>query len=424
MAINLQTATLDELRAERKRLNDRIRTGGLSPSQLANVQRNLEAVKQQITNLGQSTNIATPIETTIDGYDITSPSVAQPSTVTPEQIGDGSISNPPTQTPINPNDVNNNGIPDNIEAAQLQIDAQARAAAASRNLQLQEAAANKKAAIDVLKDTIKVYFTQSGDDRFVNNIASIIDDYARQGYTAETISVLLPTTEPYKARFSGNTGRLAAGLSALSPAEYLQAENQYNEVLKRFNLGDLAQRDTFSTLISGQVSAAELTDRVVNVYDRIRNADPALRSEIDRVESLSRGQLSDADFAKALLTGETGANELKRKISTAEISAEARQRNLSVARAQELQQLGVTREEARAGFETIAQARPVFEKLTGIYDREQLDPEQSQTELEREVFQGMASERRKRVTQREQATFSGRSGLASSALSSQRAGQI
>jgi hypothetical protein len=206
--------------------------------------------------------------------------------------------------------------------------------------------------------------------------------------------------------------------------EYLQAENQYNEVLKRFNLGDLAQRDTFSTLISGQVSAAELTDRVVNVYDRIRNADPALRSEIDRVESLSRGQLSDADFAKALLTGETGANELKRKISTAEISAEARQRNLSVARAQELQQLGVTREEARAGFETIAQARPVFEKLTGIYDREQLDPEQSQTELEREVFQGMASERRKRVTQQEQATFSGRSGLASSALSSQRAGQI
>jgi hypothetical protein len=270
----------------------RIRKGGLTAGQLRNAERNIDTIRQQLTTLQQTTQ-EVPTEVIEENL----PVIEE----TTEEIGDGSIAEPPVNV-VNPNDVNNNGIPDNLEAAQVQVDAQARAAAESRNLYLQEAAANKKAAIDVLKDTIKVYFTQSGDDRFVNNIASIIDDYARQGYTAETISVLLPTTEPYKARFSGNTGRLAAGLSALSPAEYLQAEDQYNEVLKRFNLGDLAQRDTFSTLISGQVSAAELTDRVVNVYDRIRNADPALRSEIDRVESLSRGQLSDADFAKALLT--------------------------------------------------------------------------------------------------------------------------
>ena len=285
-------------------------------------------------------------------------------------------------------------------------------------------AAKNKNAREFLIASLQPYFASAQDTGFLDQLTKVIDDYISQDYDIDTISVLLPQTEAYKTRFKGNEERAKAGLSMLSPAEYIQSEEQYNEILKRFNLGDLSTRDTFATLIGGQVSAAELTDRVVNVYDRIRNADPALRAEMDRVEALSRGQLSDADFAKALLTGGTGAEELKRKITTAEISAEARQRNLSVGRAQELQQLGVTREEARAGFETIAQAQPVFEKLTGIYDRTALAPEESQTELEREVFQGMASERRRRVAQQEQASFSGRSGLAGSALSTQRAGQL
>jgi hypothetical protein len=420
MAINIQTATAQQLIDERKRLNQRIKSGTLSAGQLTNAQRNLDAVRQQLTLLQQTTQ-EVPNEIITENQNTNTNETEE----VVEEIGNSNNVNKPKETAVvNPNDVNNNGIPDNLETAQLQIDAQAKAAAETRRLYLEDAATKRKTALDILKESIKPYFSQSGDEVFINQLSSIIDNYAKQGYGSEEISVLLPQSEPYQTRFVGNRGRLAAGLSALSPAAYINAENDYNEILKRFNLSDLARRETFSELISGQVSADELTDRVVNVFDRIRNADPALRAEMDRVEALSRGQLSDADFAKALLTGETGANELKRKIATAEISAEARQRNLSVARAQELQQLGITREEARTGFETISQAQPVFEKLTGIYDREQLDPEQSQTELEREVFQGMASERRKRVTQREQASFAGASGLASSALSSQRAGQI
>jgi hypothetical protein len=422
MAINIQTATVEELRLERKRLNDRIKAGGLSPGQLRTVQSNLSTVKSRLSTLGQSV-VDTPEETTIDGYSIDSPSVQPATTSAPqEDIGDGTIAEPSTNV-INPNDVNNNGIPDNVEAAQLQVAAGERAEAERRRLFLEDAAANKKTAIDVLRESIKVYFTQSGDESFVTELSAIIDDYARQGFDSATISVLLPQTVPYQTRFSGNKGRLAAGLSALSPRDYIDAENNYNEILTRFNLKDLSKRNTFSSLISGQVSAAELTDRVVNVYDRIRNADPALRAELNRVESLG-GNITDADFAKALLTGTEGANELKRKISTAEITAEARIRQLGVGSAAQLQQLGITREQARAGFETIAQAQPTFEKLAGIYDREALAPQASQTELEQEVFQGMASERRKRLVQREQASFSGESGISGSALSTQRAGQI
>jgi hypothetical protein len=268
----------------------------------------------------------------------------------------------------------------------------------------------KTNAREFLLGTLRQYFASAEDAGFVTDLEKIIDDYIRQDYDAETISVLLPQTEPYKKRFSGNQPLIAAGMAPLSPAEYLKAESQYTEILKRYDLNDLARRDTFATLIGGQVSAVELTDRVVNVYDRIRNADPLLRAEIDRVEELSRGQLTDADFAKALLTGSEGSNELKRKISTAEISAEARTRGLDVSRAEQLQQLGVTRAQARTGFEQIRLTQPRLTQLSEIYTGETPEATGLQTELEAEQFQGLQSERRRRLAEQEQTAFMGQSG--------------
>jgi hypothetical protein len=301
------------------------------------------------------------------------------------------------------------------------------------------AAANKvssnKNAREFLIASLKPYFASAQDADFLTQLTKVIDDYISQDYDVDTISVLLPQTDAYKTRFKGNTERANAGLSMLSPAEYIQAEEQYNEILKRFNLGDLATRDTYSTLIGGQVSAAELTDRVVNVYDRVRNADPALRAEIDRVESLGGG-LTDADFAKALLTGPEGANELKRKISVAEITAEARVRGkrleeqgylpgLSVESAGDLQRLGVTRAQARAGFEQIALTQPRLSQLSEIYTRETPEATELQTELEREQFQGLSSERRRRLAEQETASFMGSSGTQGIGLRGRsRRGQI
>lgn len=306
-------------------------------------------------------------------------------------------------------------------------------AASDATLAAANTARNQKNAREFLLGTLRQYFSSEMDKGFITDLEKIIDDYVKQDYDVETISVLLPQTEPYKKRFAGNEKLISSGMAPLSPAEYLQAESQYNEILRRFNLGDLSTRDTFNTLIGGQVSAAELTDRVVNVYDRIRNADPALRAELDRVEALGGG-LTDADFAKALLTGAEGANELKRKIATAEISAEARTRGLSVARAEDLQRQGITRQQASAGFEQIRLTQPTMEKLSDIYRRD-LTPttaegraartEEFQTELEREQFGGLASERRRRLAEQEQTAFMGQAGTASGiSLGRRRRGQF
>ena len=87
--------------------------------------------------------------------------------------------------------------------------------------------------------------------------------------------------------------------------------------------------------------------------------------------------------------------------------------------------MGVTREQARAGFEQIALTQPRLTQLSEIYTRETPEATGLQRELEREQFQGMQSQRRRRLAEQEQAAFMGQSGTAGSqSLTRRRAGSI
>jgi hypothetical protein len=260
----------------------------------------------------------------------------------------------------------------------------------------------------------------------------IIDLTVNQGYTETAVTLALQQSPEYKARFSGiekykqnYATDIAAGRKAqpLTPAQYIKAEQEYQEILNRYGLADLASQETFSELVGGDVSAIELKDRVENVYDKIRNADSVLKEQL----ATYFPTLTESDFAKSLLTGkspEEMASSLKRRVSQAEISSEAARAGLgglTVGRAAELEQMGLTRTIARAGYSRIAEQQTALQKLGSIY---QQDVTGIQTELEAEQFQGLASQRRKRLEQTEQAAFAGRSGISQVSLSQGTAGTI
>lgn len=278
-------------------------------------------------------------------------------------------------------------------------------------------AANARA---IFNSLFKEYFNRPGDDAFIKSLTTAVEDYIAKGYTEDTIRALLPQTEAYKSRFAGNKGRQAAGLAVYSPAQYLQAEDTYAEILNRFNLGKLATREQFAELISERKSADEVVDLVQNVYDRIRYADTNLKAQLKTLEEFN---ISESDLAASILSGDKTAQELKRKIAGAEVATEAGIRGLSTTRAQELANLGVTREQARTGFEAIAQTAPTLTKLGQIYGSPATAADQ-QTELEKEQFQGLASERRKRLAEQEQTAFMGRSGTANISLGRRTPGSI
>jgi len=59
-----------------------------------------------------------------------------------------------------------------------------------------------------------------------------------KGLILENISpsefgIRLQQTDAYKKRFSANQDRIAKGLTALSPAEYLAMEDQYQNIMRQ-----------------------------------------------------------------------------------------------------------------------------------------------------------------------------------------------
>ena len=263
-------------------------------------------------------------------------------------------------------------------------------------------------------------------------VDKISDLIINQGYTEESVQVAIRDLPEFKERFAGIdkynktfAADIAAGkkAQAVDPYSYIQLEKDYQEILTRSGLGDMANQGTYAELIGGDVSVDETKARIVNVYDKINNADPLLKDVLKTYFPT----LDNTDFAKALLTGknpEDMANQLQRKVQRAEIGSEARRFNIQTGEQSinELEALGITREQARLGYSNISRNLSSTEKLARIYEGTSAG---IQEELTSEQFKGLESQRRKKLQQKELAAFSGSSGTnVTSAFKQQIAGAI
>lgn len=271
------------------------------------------------------------------------------------------------------------------------------------------AEAERKSAFRVLEDTFRQYG--------LDDLASEIQNYMLEGISSEEATLRLRQSQPYKLRFKGNEGRIAKGLAAYSPAEYLQAEETYRNLLASSGLGDLAVKENFATLIGGAVSALEAQDRIQNVFNKIDNADPALKQQLNqyfRAYGVGDASTQRAQVAKAILTGDTSAQSLERSLKKAQLRTGAAQYAVNIAEAnieslqQQLEAQGVSDVygAGQAGFQTLSQTQAEAERLASIYK----EPAPLSEELQQEAFFGLASQRRKKLQEKEQAAFAGRAG--------------
>ena len=209
-------------------------------------------------------------------------------------------------------------------------------------------------------------------------------------------------TEQYKARFAGNAARRAAGYNVMSEAQYIAMENQYRQIMRASGLpsGFYDAPDDFTTLIGGDVSAAELSSRINEGYLAVQQANPQVVAELKRLYPVGDGEL-----AAYFLDPEKATPILLRQARSAQIAAEATlqaQQQLSAATAEELAAAGITQEQARAGFQTIAGAEELFVALPGTTEEAI-----SQQEQISGVF-GTSAAAQQRIRQRSrerQATF-------------------
>jgi len=265
-------------------------------------------------------------------------------------------------------------------------------------------------------------------DRYgLGDLVGDIQGLAEEGISPAEFTLRLRQTQPYQQRFAANQQRINSGLRALSEAEYIGLEDQYQNIMRQYGLpasfyarGDRGIQPEFQKFIAGDVSPAELEDRVQLAATRVQNAAPEILSTLEKYyPGINKGNL-----LAYTLDPQRALPEIQRQIQSAEIGAAGQVAGLSVGqmRAEELARRGVTQQQAQQGYQAIAEMTPQAGKLANIYGGENYD----QTAAEQEVFglAGAASARRKRqrLAGLERGSFTQQTGMSTGALERNRSG--
>lgn len=283
------------------------------------------------------------------------------------------------------------------------------------------AEANAKAAKEEARQSVITTLTERFSRYGLQSLVPKIKDLAVIGASEATVGLQLQETEEYKQRFSANQARIKAGLAALSPGEYLAAEDGYRQILRAYGLNNFATDQYVQQFIANDVSASELSNRVATAVQRVQNADPAVLQTLKDYYGIG-----EADAVAYILDPAQQISKIQRQVSAAEIGAAARVQGIQpgVGVAEQLAAQGVSQAEARKGYATIADVLPTAEKLSQIYG--EVETTYGLAEAEQEVFNQLASAQRRReqLMKREIAQFGGQSGLSRASLTSMDRGQF
>jgi len=265
-------------------------------------------------------------------------------------------------------------------------------------------------------------------DRYgLASLVTDIEEFIKDGLSKAELTLKLRGTKSYQKRFAANADRIKNGLAAISEAEYLQLEDQYQNIMRNYGLpasyytkGDLGVQEGFQKFIANDVSATELEDRIMTAQNRVINSNPEVLASLKAFYP----DINNGDILAYTLDPKNALENIKRKVTAAEIGGAATQAGLTtgMTRAEELGAAGITKAQAQQGFETVAGGAPRGGQLASMYGENPY----TQTTAEQEVF-GLAGKteaatQRKKLTGLEKATFSGQSGATSTALVRDRAG--
>jgi hypothetical protein len=327
------------------------------------------------------------------------------STVTPNYItGEGVPGVSTYKAPVVPNYITGDGVPGFIPAV--------TPTPVPVPVPVPQVVVPKTSAFDAASDSILAQtLTSYGLEGVAQTIAKIRGEYPE--ISSDNLLLLLKNDSRFNAeylkRFAGNAKLKAAGLPTLDDATYLKAEDEYKKIFTAYGATSLANRDYYATLIGNRMDAVDVTDRMNLAYARLQ-ATPEVKKAFQTYYSA----VSDGDILAAILDPTTQLPILQKKVAAAEIGGAALAQGLqtSLATATELQGLGVTQATAQAGYATIAQALPTYEKLLEMRTGGDVAKSDAQALLEESKLKkkARAIQQEQMVVGEEVARFSGSAG--------------
>lgn len=246
----------------------------------------------------------------------------------------------------------------------------------------------------------------------LGSLAGKVYDYVKNGYSPDTVSILLSDSKEYKERFAGNEVRKKEGLPVLSAGEYLATEASYRQVMQTAGLpeGFYDTPSDFNNWIGNNVSPTEIQTRVDLATQATVLANP------DYKKALNTMGISDSELTAYFLDTKKSLPYIQKAAATAQIGAQAIGQDLSFdqAYAETLATKGITADQAAQGYAQIAGEAESMSRLAGIYGTTY-----TQREAEQATFEGTvgAAAKRKKLASQERGSFSGAAGTGAAGLS-------
>jgi hypothetical protein len=250
---------------------------------------------------------------------------------------------------------------------------------------------------------LETLFNSYGLGTLVNSIFNFI----QQGYSQDTITLLLQQTPEYQQRFAGNAARQKNGLAILSPADYLATEASYYQIVQAAGLPANFYNSTSDWVnwIGNDVSPAEVQSRVQMAQTATEQAPP------DLVQALGQMGVPQSSLVSYFLDDSKALPIITQQFNAAQIGAAALRNNLVMdpARATTFANMGITVDQANSAYQQIGETLPTLEELGRVYNQNYT---QQTAENNLIMGQGQAAFETSQLESQERGAFSGNVGAA------------
>jgi hypothetical protein len=229
-------------------------------------------------------------------------------------------------------------------------------------------------------------------------------------------AIELQNTKSYQQRFAANQERIKAGLRALTPAEYVGLEDQYQNIMRTYGMPSsyytkdgTGKQAGFEKFLANDVSASELEDRIATAQQRVLNSNPEVLTALKQFYP----DINNADILAYTLDPTNALTTIKRKVTAAEIGGAALAQGLQAAggTAESLAGLGVTKAQAQQGYANVAEILPRGSQLADIYGEQPYTQQTAEAEIFNTQGSAQAAARRRKLKGLEEASFGGSSGV-------------
>lgn len=212
--------------------------------------------------------------------------------------------------------------------------------------------------------TIKGALEALGMSSLYNRVVGFIKD----GYDPEAVMVLIRTTPEYKQRFPAMEALAQKG-RAISESEYISYEKTAEGLERRYGLPSGMLMGNVTNLLTNEVSASELNDRVMLASSASIQAPEDIKNTFQQYYGIDQGGLTayflDPTVATPLL---------EKRYASAVIGTEAARQGIGINpyTAENLQQLGISQEQARTGFSDVAASQGFTQGRGDVVNQETL----------------------------------------------------